>query len=121
MSSTLLPLTVSQPFVFHPLNDVPVLWSIILGSTWNAGDTPIIDAVGTLTILDPTGTPVPGADAVAFVPTPIPGQYEADIVGSTFNPPPGSRYQTIISLSSPSANAQATWSVPTIIRLRNTP
>jgi hypothetical protein len=121
MSATPLPITIQQRFVFFPGNDCPVLWSVILGSTWNTTDSPITDATGSLTITDANGGDVPGATALPFSPTATPGTYQAQIVGAGFNPTPGTRFLATIKLSSVSAQATGIWEIPTVIRPRNTP
>lgn len=120
MSTTLFPLSIQQPFVLFPGNSIPVLWALILGSTWNTTKTPITDATGTLTIYDSTGTPVPGADGIAFTTTDTPGTYQALIDGTMFNPPVGSGYTSIIEMSSTSASAVGQWTIATVIRPRTT-
>jgi hypothetical protein len=115
--STLLPISIQQPFVFFPGNDVPVMWAIVFGAT----SEPITDAVGTLTILDPTDNPVPGASSLPMTPTTTPGTYLATIVGTEFNPAPGTRYVTVVTLTSASANGTGEWQIPTVIRPRTTP
>jgi hypothetical protein len=111
------PISIQQPFIFFPNNDTPILWAIVNG----ANSEPVTDAVGTLTILDPTGNPVSGASSLPFSATTTPGTYQANIVGSVFNPAPGTRYVTVISLTSAYANGTGEWQIPTVIRPRTTP
>lgn len=113
---------VRQPFTFFPGNDQIVLWQIISGETLQTPNWQFLsDATGTLTVYDPNGNPVAGANALSMSQVSgQPGVYQATIVGSLFNPSPAQNYYTVITLTSPSVNATGKWTIPTIIAPRKT-
>lgn len=125
---------IRQPFTFWPLNDRNFYWGPIIAGIdeFEPDPTPIDDCVGTFTIFDPNGVAVPGANALPFMltsntsdPNTAPGVYLAQISGTLFNPPLSNglpSYTTVIVLNSPSLQTgNNLWSVPTIIKLRNSP
>ena len=117
MSSLLLPLQILQPFNLFPGNGVPIQAVLLLGSTWNTTQTPVVDATGTLTVYDPLGNEV---YSVPFTNEGA-GFYQALIDGPSFNPTPGSNYTTVIALTSPTVQQPGKWTIPTNVRPRTTP
>jgi hypothetical protein len=116
-------MSLPQPWVFFPANDQVVTFGpVILGSTqFSAPPTYVTDCTGTFTLLDPTGNAVTGANGLTFTFVPSSnGLYTAQIFGSTFNPTVLSAgYTSVITLTSIAQSAQNVWSVPSIVKKRN--
>lgn len=94
-----------QTFTFGP---------IVRGS---APATILTDCAGTMTLLNAAGKPVAGASAVAFS-TSGGGIYVATILGSAFNPTPGSNYTLKISLTS-TLYGLGLWKLPATVEERD--
>jgi hypothetical protein len=108
--------------VFEAGNDQLIQWGpLVTGPTANnPSPTYVDDASGTATLLDPNGNPVPGATGLSFTyVTSSTGIYQAQIVGSSFNPAPGSGYTLQVRLTSGSAGA-GFWTVPATVAVRST-
>jgi hypothetical protein len=90
-------------WVFTPGNDQVIQWGpIVSGPTANS-PTPTYadDATGTVSLVDSQGNAVPGCTnlALTYVASST-GIYQAQILGSAFNPQPGSGYKLLIKLLS---------------------
>jgi len=132
MSSSPLALPLAnilQPFLMFPGNSVPILWSIISGATINNPvPTPVTDATGSMTVYDQNDNPCPGATNVPAVATSTPGTYSFSIDGTLFGKdsrgnalPLGSGYTTVITMNSMIVGGPAEWTIPTILKDRNSP
>jgi hypothetical protein len=124
-------MSVPTSFTFSAENDQYIEWGpmvdgltgITLGDGTQVAPAYLNNLTGTATLLDATGAPVTGANALPFVYVPASNGIYRALVEQTFNPPVGGGYKLVIVFTAPGSEPRGDYkaTVPARVAVKSTP